>query len=314
MSDNKGTEGPGTESLSSNDARSSLSSDSAEEQGKREAAQYSAAKTPYTSIPPVTNAYKTGASMRTFRICGETKSQPLFCASVHLGFSDRGPLGTRPGVYLHNGMSVEDPILAAAGDEDRLSQRAYAFNNSSVVLVPRFSGEDDDGPGGDWVTELMVASTTGEGEGVVFHFAISAGRDQECLRRERFEWRKFKKGIDAEYPGGGFKLFRLPRPTIRSDEDDTRHGDQRDQNDVTATDRGCVAVWESPTGFSKYWDHLYTLKFVGSDLSKDLGDRWQTVVVVTAARLWLIKVHGKTKKSTIRIGEKMKGKFGSTAQ
>lgn len=95
----------------------------------------------------------------------------------------------------------------------------------------------------------------------------------------------------------GLVLLRCPPPTVF---------------EVAATDHGCVAIWELTTGLSKYWDHMYTLRFVGSGLSEDLGGRWQAMVVVTAARLWMIRLHGKTKTSTISIGEKMKGKSRSS--
>jgi hypothetical protein len=57
---------------------------------------------------------------------------------------------------------------------------------------------------------------------------------------------------------------------------------------------------------------MYTLTFVGSGLSNDLGERWKAVVVVTAARLWAIRLHGRTKKSTISMGEKISGKSASS--
>lgn len=291
MSNTKVTGGLDGEARSQKGARESLSSDSAGEESQLKAANYSASKTPYTPFPPVLNAYQSGARMRTWVICGDKKSDVLFRISVHFGLTQRGPLGMRPGIYLHNGTSIKDSILAAAGDEDQWSQRVYAFNNKSVIIVPAVPGDQSDGLDREWATELMVASTTSGDDGVVFRFAINAGPDEDNLKRERFEWRKFKKGTDKEYPGGGFKLFRLPRPTTEAE-----------------TDQDCVAVWELDKTLLKYWDHMYTLSFVGSGLSDDLGERWKTMVVVTAARLWMIRLHGKTKKSTIGMGEKIKGK------
>lgn len=291
MSDSKGTGTLEGQTVSYEHARESLSSDSAGEESKLKPANYSASKTPYTLITPVVNAYQTGSRLRTFDICGEAKSSPLFRVSVHFGFSGRGPLGSRPGIYLHNGKSIKDPVLAAAGDEDQWSQRVYAFNNKSVIVVPHLPGDDPDGPAREWVTELMVASTTSEGEGVVFRFAINIARDGKTLKRERYEWRKFKQGTDHEHPGGGFKLFWLPCPTTRTEDGNvTRPGGQGGQKTSAATGNDCVAVWELSKGLSKYWDHIFTLKFVGSGLSGDLGDRWKAMVVVTAARLWMIRL------------------------
>lgn len=312
MNESKHTQRPDSNAAANKDPRTSISSNSTEEEGKLDAAKYSASLTPYQPFPPVINAYQGGSRMRSFVICGKTKSNTIFRVSVHLGFSERGPLGTRPGIYLDNGTSVHDPILAAAGDEDQWSQRYYAFNNNSVILIPRLPGDDDGKPGREWITELMVGSTTGEDEGVVFRFAINAGRDENDLKRERFEWRRFKKGTDPEHPGGGFKLFRLPRPTTRIVENGTQPANHGDKSVVAAADHGCVAVWELSTGLAKYWNHMYTLKFVNAGLSDELDNRWKAMVVVTAARLWMIRLHGKTKKSTISIGEKVKGQSKAT--
>jgi hypothetical protein len=127
--------------------RESLSSDSAGEESKLKDINYSASKTPYTAIPPVINAYQSGARMRTWILCGESKNEALFRVSLHfgLGITHRGPLGSRPGIYLHNGASIKDPILAAAGDEDQWSQRYYAFNNRSIIVVPYLPGDNEDG-------------------------------------------------------------------------------------------------------------------------------------------------------------------------
>ncbi|KAB5540497.1 hypothetical protein GE09DRAFT_1062217 [Coniochaeta sp. 2T2.1] len=269
-----------------NDPRDSISSDGTAEE-KLEAANFSVSLKPHKPFPPVITGHLTGARMKSFNLCGETKNDLLFKVSVHMGYSSHGPLGTRPGIYLHNGMSVKDPILAAAGDESQWSARVYAFHNKSVVLLPRLPGEKEETGGGEWVTETIVSSTTGAD--VVFRFAVNIPSNEGgSLTRERFQWSKFKKGTDHEYPAGGYKLFWLPSST-------------------DAPDHGCVAVWELGKGVSKYWNHMFTLKFVG-DARSELGNRGQAVVVVTAARLWMMRLQGKTKKTTISLGEKIGGK------
>jgi hypothetical protein len=234
-------------------------------------------------------AHLTGARFKSFLLCGKTKSSVLFKVSVHLGFSTRGPLGTMPGIYLHNGKSTADPVLAAAGDESQLAQRVYAFNNRSVIMLPALSRDKQTMSSDEWTRELMVGSTTEGSDGVVFRFAVDICRDGGgAVARERFEWRKFKKGTDAEHPMGGFKLFWVGGDSSR-----------------------CVAVWELGSGLAKYWDHMFTLRFIDSDASRELGHRWQAMVVVTASRLWMVRLHGKTKRSTIGIGEKIRGDLSS---
>ncbi|KAB5576528.1 hypothetical protein GE09DRAFT_1282156 [Coniochaeta sp. 2T2.1] len=286
MGDNTTTTRPDLAAVPHNDPRDSISSDGTAEE-KPEAANFSASMKPHKPFPSVITGHLTGARMKSFNLCGETKSDFLFKVSVHMGYSSHGPLGTRPGIYLHNGTSVKEPILAAAGDGSQWSARVYAFNNKSVVLLPRLSGENERTGGGEWVTETIVGSTTGAD--VVFRFAVNIPSNEGgSLMRERFEWRKFKKGTDPEYSAGGYKLFWLPSST-------------------DALDHGCVAVWELGKGVSKYWDHMFTLKFV-SDARPEMGDRGQAAVVVTAARLWMMRLQGKTKKTTISLGENIREK------
>ena len=272
--------------VSHNDPRDSISSDMTDEEVEEEA-NVSVSKTPHKPFPAIITGHLTGARMKSFNLCGEAKSDFLFKVSVHLGYSSKGPLGILPGIYLHNGTSVKEPILAAAGDESQWGTGVYAFNNKSVVILPRLPEEEGGmGTGAEWITETMVGSTTGAD--VVFRFSVNfPSKDGQSLTRERFEWRKFKKGTDPEYPAGGYKLLWLP-------------------NSADVTDHGCVAVWELGKGVTKYWDHMFTLRFVG-DAQAALGDRGQAAAVVTAARLWILRLQGKTKKTAISLGEKIRG-------
>lgn len=291
--------------LSSANTRESLSSDSADEEGKLKDVNYSASKAPYVPFPAVINAYQSSARMKTFTLCGEDKNHPLFRVSVHLGLSGKGPLGTRPGVYLHNGTSTKDPILAAAGDEDQWSQRVYAFNNKSVIVVPHLLGDHSDGLAREWITDLMIASTTRDDTGVnvIFRFAVNSGPGDTVLERETFEWRKFKTGSDKVYPGGGYKLLRLSRPATG----------RRDDNTTGDADHSPLAVMELNKGLAKYLDHMYTLSFVGLGLTGDLGGRWKIMVVVTAARLWIARLNGKTNKTAVSMAERVQGKSSTLA-
>ncbi|KAB5585652.1 hypothetical protein GE09DRAFT_1234167 [Coniochaeta sp. 2T2.1] len=285
--------------------RESLSSDSADEEVKLKDVNYSASKTPYVPFPAVINAYQSGARMKTFILCGEDKKHRLLRISVHLGLSGQGPLGTRPGIYLHNGTSTKDAILAAAGDEDQWSQRVYVFNNKSVIIVPHLLGDHSDGLAREWVTELMVASTTRDDAGVsvIFRFAVNSGPGDMFLERETFGWRKFKTGSDKAYSGGGYKLLRLSCPATGS----------RDNDSTGDADHSPLAVMELNKGLAKYLDHMYTLSFVGLGLTGDLGGRWKTMVVVTAARLWIARLNGKTNKTAVSMAERVQGKSSTIA-
>jgi hypothetical protein len=119
---------------------------------------------------------------------------------MHTGLSMKKPLGIRPGLLLHDGLSTKDRILAAAGNE---SWFAHTFNNKSILLQPPLEPQTSQDYR-DMTTEIMEGSTRKE-LGAVFCFSIEVGED---MHRVSFEWRKMKKS--EEYSKAkGFKLVRL---------------------------------------------------------------------------------------------------------
>lgn len=66
---------------------------------------------PYRKFPPVMNAYYEWQSIKTFNLCGATMEDRLCVVEMHTGYSGSSPLGLKPGLLLHNGMSTKDPIL-----------------------------------------------------------------------------------------------------------------------------------------------------------------------------------------------------------
>jgi hypothetical protein len=239
------------------------------------------------------NAYAQWGQFKSFNICGATEEDRLYLVEVHTGYSASGPLGRRPGVLLHNGTSKKDPILAAAGDESQFAARAYSFNNESIILMPPLRGSTA-AQTGDFVTERMRASVS-SGQ-VTFDFDIEVGSGDK-LRQERFQWRKIKKGTDGSAKEGGFTLVAANSgaPSTPS------------SSSSTNADGHVVALlmWRKlfPT-----FKHAFTLELFGRGLSGELGERWRLMVVMTALRLWTIRVKGKTTKGLIAMGEKMSTK------
>ncbi|KAK1989658.1 hypothetical protein LX36DRAFT_705683 [Colletotrichum falcatum] len=124
--------------------------------------------------------------IKTFFLCGASRDERLFLVEIHTGLSRKGTLGARRGMVLHNGTSNKDAILAAAGDNAVFAGRAYAFNSATVVYLPPLEPQASIHP---MVTEAMRAGLVGDD--VVFRFSIEVREKQQ---RERFEWRKIKKG------------------------------------------------------------------------------------------------------------------------
>ena len=248
-------------------------------------------------FPPVMSAYAQWGQFKTFNLCGANDSQPLCLVEVHTGFSGEKPLGSRPGIHLHNGMSKKDLVLAAAGDELQIASRAYSFNLESTILLPQ------PGPLGaprveGLVTEMMQARIRDDKVSFIFSIEIGQG---EKIRREHFEWRKFDKG-DEDSKAGGFRLLWLSAG--RSSD----VGDHCDGNisPSAANEAELVALLSWSKGLASL-KHAFTLKLLGSGLSDTLGERWKLMVVVTALRLWYLKANGRTTKAVVAIGEKIHG-------
>ena len=138
------------------------------ESQKSESMSMAATSSPYHPFPAVMNAYAQWGQLKSFNICGESERDRLYAFEVHTGYSGKKPLGTRPGMLLHNGTSSKDPILATAGDESQLGARVYAFNLESIILMPplRLVVHADD----HLITERMGARTSGDH--VAFSFLL----------------------------------------------------------------------------------------------------------------------------------------------
>lgn len=265
-----------------------------------------ATASPYRPFPSVMNAYYQWnlAGLKTFFVCGASRDERLYAVEVHTGYSGKGPLGMRPGLELHNGTSTKDPILAAAGDKSQFAAQYGAFSPDNVILLPALlSGTNPQ----QMDTETMSARTIGD-DGVAFFFTVEVG-DGEKMRREKFEWRKIKKGDEEEAKEGGFKLLRLSSTgqqtanqlsggsgSSNSKEEDPSSSSSSSSH---AADHGGGEV--ALFAWTKTWsnlDHPFTLQLLAS-----LGERWTIMVVITALRLWELNVQGKTKRGFVARAE-----------
>lgn len=262
---------------------------------------HTATSSPYRQFPPVMNAYYQWPSIKTFNLCGATKEDRLCVVEMHTGYSGTSPLGLKAGLLLHNGMSTKDPILAVAGDESQFAARVYAFNANSAIMLPPLEARASHRA---MTTEIMRPSATSD-NGVTFVFSIEVG---EKLQRERFEWRKFKKGDGDEASPGGFKLLRLSSSFKKTD---TSTGGSSSKGDCSSSPTGndceVVALMTLTRSWAKM-KHPFSLELTGSALSGALGERWTLMVVITAVRLWSLNVQGRATKTGIAVGEKLQAK------
>lgn len=296
-----GTEPPGQNEIPSSSMPSNSSAAAA--QGKsstHEESIISPSCIPQRPFPSVVNAYYQLrlAGLKKFFICGAHEDDRICLVDVHTGYSCKPPLGSRPGVHLHRALTPDDAVLAAAGDESRFSARVYALDNTSVILLPPL--DDDKSNSQQLVNEPMHAKSADGREGVAadkavrFVFSVEVGR---AMHREQFEWVKTAKAEEAgeeDIKAGAYKLVRLP---TRSDPQASASSLEKPGTEIVAV-LTFVNVWSS-------LKHAFSLDLRGN--RPILGDRWALMAVMTALRLWSLRVNGRTSKTVVAAGEKVRG-------
>lgn len=256
---------------------------------------------PYRPFPSSMNVFCSWMATKTLHVCGAGRDERLYVVDVHTGYSGRKPLGTRPGLVLRNGTGAKDPVLAAVCDESQLAARFYAFNLNSVVLLPPLSSSKGAAADPkDLVAETMRARTLDNG-GFAFRFSVEVGRGGEKLQRAQFEWRSMKKGENDEAREGGFKLVQVP-PERR----EGRPGGSSSSQATMDDDSEVLAL----LSWTKTWwlTRPFALQLKGSGQSGSLGERWTLAVVITALRIWVLRLNFRSNRGVISLAETIRGK------
>lgn len=215
---------------------------------------------------------------------GTAKSVPEYETSLPPPYQDE------EGFILHNGVTRQDPVLAAACDVTVFEQRVNPFSNESNILLPPLPKKHNvKGSTTVSETETMIGKSTAN-NGVAFRFSIEAGRS---MRRGKFEWRSGGEGRDGRV---AWELMRLPSVSRRIPP----------EGEVIAK-----LSW-SPSSLKNVVNPLsvnpiFTLQLMNSLESGLLGERCVLTVVMSALRLWHLRMKGKDRRSYIRIGEKSQG-------
>jgi hypothetical protein len=220
---------------------------------------------------------------KTYKLCGATAQDILYLVEVHFGYTPRGPLNFRRGLYLRNGTRFRDPILAAAGEVVRFPFLFNLFETNTAVLMPPLDLERNPT---DKVTELLHATTTAE-HSVAFRFAIEVGVKR--MEREMFEWRKAKDGEKTRY-----SLYRLEA------------AESAPTSSAAPLVGGAAEVLaELRFGNVASFNHLFTLELKGDGLTGELGDRWTLMVVMTALDILWLRYYGRTNQKMVSVAHKL---------
>jgi hypothetical protein len=268
------------------------------------------------AFPSVMNGYYTYSlgGLKPITLCGANEEDRLYRVEMHSGYSMKPPLGTRPGVHTHNGPSFKDPIFAAAGDVSMMATKYYRFSLDGIILLPPL--DDAMNSNMDYmVTETMRARTVQDDkDAVAFRFKIEVGSAaSEKRQREEFEWRSVRKrDKDPDMGFGGFKLLHLSPDRESAGNKSSASGPAAPASSVSqpADQAGgedkvvAILAWSKLTAIK----HAFSLQLKGHGLSGLLGERWTVMVVATAVRLWVLHGTGKTTRTGIKIGEKLRNK------
>lgn len=161
------------------------------------------------------------------------------------------------------------------------------------------------------VKEMMKASTTSD-KAIIFRFSTEVN-NRGKIRREGFEWKKLPK-LDVEENGSRdykpsirFELFRFFSPTGQHQISNT--GGISDQgslfSDSRPAERESIALmtlvkWKTDK------EHIISLELKGDALSGALGDRCILMIVLTAVRLWWLRVGLRMSRIGIHLSEKIR--------
>ncbi|RFU77870.1 hypothetical protein TARUN_4338 [Trichoderma arundinaceum] len=227
--------------------------------------------------------------VKIFTISDVYSNEVLYMAEFHpFGWFCTEPLGARGGFILRNGPSRKDSILAATGDITVFEQKVNPFSNESNIMLPPLPRSDKIQASRMLTeTEIMTGKSM-INNGVAFQFSIEAGRN---MKREKFEWRSINEGGNE---GVAWELVRCPGASRRIPP----------EGEVIAKLSWLPIPLANMFGL---WNPkpILTLELLNSLESGVLGERCALTVVMSALRLWHLRIKGKDKRSYIRIGEKL---------
>ncbi|KAI2615236.1 hypothetical protein GGR54DRAFT_642510 [Hypoxylon sp. NC1633] len=224
---------------------------------------------------PVSWTLYRGSASGAYHIAADADpgSPPLYAVT-----QTPSPSAGQPNLTLHSGPRAADPALAT-GDR----HKSFAGGVHSAITLPGSgSGISPEEPLRTVVSwpHISYAFDADVGGGVATDPAPLGS-----LRRETFEWRHSAGSAVASLgaAASGWKLIRTttdPPPGIGEDAWPFAGG-----GEMSSDGKEIVAVWADARR-SPAPDVLMKFRFLGMGASGVLGERWATMAVMSALRMW----------------------------
>lgn len=253
--------------------------------------------TPYRPFPATISGHGTWslAGFKSFHLTGADSKDRLYIVEANFKHKVGGPLKDVPGLLLRNGVNVKDPVLAATADNNPDPTIRELVLMDGYVLLPT--------AGGSFRMEPVHTEVSEAGE-LVLQFGVDQS-DGSKNSQEEFEWVKFEKGSEREYPAGGYRLF-------RKDDGKRASGSGAGGSSGANVSRGdALAILSWPGNLLMSGTHYFDLKFSKAVEGEGLGEQWMLMVVMTVLRIMFLRMSGRTKADYIKYWRKDGGRSSS---
>ncbi|KAI0162005.1 hypothetical protein GGR57DRAFT_308611 [Xylariaceae sp. FL1272] len=180
--------------------------------------------------------------------------------------TQNGTFSGKPEFVLHDGPKETDPVLATSERDSIIKPKSHQLTIPAEDGVPHKEKSQR--------IEMKSSSLFMRHNSYTFETDVGLGKE---TRRERFEWRQTLGGEVEELEGynWGWKLVRI----------------SNDSNGASSSSGAeeVVAAWTFDSSLSV--THSFRIQFLGHALTGLMGDRWATLTIMSALKIWAVSIH-----------------------
>ncbi|KAI0394147.1 hypothetical protein F5Y17DRAFT_429082 [Xylariaceae sp. FL0594] len=224
-----------------------------------------------------------------FHLCAPPDDRMLYAITFNqqlFGPRITGPVGPRQAMLLRQSPAEDSRVLAAATDE-QLMGSPYGIPgslNTDLILFER--------DGKQHTVAVMQPGIT-IGDTVCFMFTFQHRNLRGCPT-EGFAWVKVPKGSPTPFERGGFRLVHIPQDCLDREITAERLEDNSQTLVLLVPHNGWFREIHNSDA------HAWTLHFGRGCLEHGYDHHWSRLVVVTAARIHIMDIMGRTKVKTLQ--------------